>query len=303
MDDSFSTYHPLINFSYFVFVIGMAMFMTHPVMMAISLISAFLYSFVLMGVSKALKFNLLYMLPVSIISALINPLFNHRGVTILFYLENGNPITLESIIYGLVLSAIIITVILWFSSYNKIMTSDKFVYLFGRIIPGLSLIFSMVLRFVPKFTNQLKVISNGQKCIGRDVTNGNFVQRAKNGIKILSILITWSLENAIDTADSMKARGYGLPGRSAFSIYRFDSRDRRLTLMMVVLMAVIIWGLSRGAAFAQYDPMIKIAGFSPDTPVNPAILTSYLAYLIFCNIPVLTDAVEAVKWHYLKSAI
>ncbi len=38
-------------------------------------------------------------------------------------------------------------------------------------------------------------------------------------------MVTWSLENAIETADSMRARGYGLPGRTSFSIYRFDSRD------------------------------------------------------------------------------
>ena len=35
-------------------------------------------------------------------------------------------------------------------------------------------------------------------------------------ITILSIMVTWCLENAIETADSMKSRGCGLPGRSAF---------------------------------------------------------------------------------------
>lgn len=96
------------------------------------------------------------------------------------------------------------------------MTSDKFVYLFGRIIPALSLVLSMSLRFVPRFTAQIKVISNAQKCVGRDVGSGGLIKRAKQGIKILSILVTWALENAIDTADSMKDRGYGLPGAPPF---------------------------------------------------------------------------------------
>ncbi len=52
-------------------------------------------------------------------------------------------------------------VIQWFSCYNKVMTSDKFIYLFGRLIPALSLILSMALRFVPGLTGQLKVIRNG----------------------------------------------------------------------------------------------------------------------------------------------
>lgn len=61
----------------------------------------------------------------------------------------------------------------------------------------------------------------GAGCVQR-----RLIKRAKHGIKIMSILVTWALENAIDTADSMKDRGYGLPGRTAFSIYRFDRRDK-----------------------------------------------------------------------------
>lgn len=84
----------------------------------------------------------------------------------------------------------------------------------------------MALRFVPRFAAQLKIISNAQKCVGRDISQGNLLTRAKNGLKILSILITWALENAVDTADSMRCRGYGLPGRTAFSNFRLDSRDK-----------------------------------------------------------------------------
>jgi hypothetical protein len=43
------------------------------------------------------------------------------------------------------------------------MTSDKFVYLFGEIIPALSLIFSMVLRLVPRLKAQSRVIANARK--------------------------------------------------------------------------------------------------------------------------------------------
>ena len=97
------------------------------------------------------------------------------------------------------------------------MTSDKFIYLFGKAIPAVSLILSMVLRFVPRFKNQIEKTSDSQKCIGRDVTNGNVLARAKHGMKILSVMTTWALENSVETADSMKSRGYGLRGRNNFS--------------------------------------------------------------------------------------
>ncbi|MBE7055615.1 MAG: energy-coupling factor transporter transmembrane protein EcfT, partial [Ruminococcaceae bacterium] len=40
------------------------------------------------------------MLPALLLMALINPAFNHEGVTILYYLPGGNPLTLESVYYG-----------------------------------------------------------------------------------------------------------------------------------------------------------------------------------------------------------
>ena len=129
--------------------------------------------------------------------ALINPAFNHEGATILTYLPSGNPLTLESVIYGICAAIMIVSVICHFSCYNEIMTSDKFIYLFGKIIPAMSLILSMTLRFVPKFSSQLKVVVNAQRCMGRDVSCGSILKRAKYGLNILSIMTTWSLENAI----------------------------------------------------------------------------------------------------------
>lgn len=190
-------------------------------------------------------------------------------------------------------------VIQWFSCYNKIMTSDKFIYLFGRIIPALSLILSMALRFVPRFIGQLHIIRNGQKSMGRDTTNGNILQRAYHGLNMLSILVTWALENAIQTSDSMRSRGYGLHGRTAFSIYRFTKRDKIIGVIMTGLFALIVTGCACGAVFAQYDPRILLAGFTvqgKNAPVECSkalALATYLAFGIFCFIPVILDMAEA----------
>lgn len=296
MSNSFKNFHPVVNFYYFTAVICFSMFFMHPMFLGISLIGAFIYSIFLKG-KKAVKFNILYMLPMLLATALINPAFNHAGVTILFYLKSGNPITLESILYGIAAAVMFISVILWFSCYNEIMTSDKFIYLFGRIIPGLSLIFSMVLRFVPKYKAQIKVISNGQKSIGRDVTNGNIFARAKNGIKIVSIMTTWALENAIETADSMKSRGYGLKGRSSFSIFRFDNRDKITLGTMIVLTLVILAGAFYGENSIIYFPIIKVK------PVSLFSIIVYLSYALLCFIPIIADVKEEIVWRRLKLEI
>ncbi len=295
MRDTFSSYHPIINFGYFTVVILITMFVMHPVFLAISFISAFIYSVFLNGL-KALKFNLFFIFPAMVAVMLINPLFNHSGMTILFYLRD-NPITLESIIYGICSGVMLASIILWFSCYNAVMTSDKFIYLFGKIIPSLSLLFSMVLRFVPKFKNQLTVVSNAQKCVGRDFSNGSFMERARHGTKILSVMITWALENSIETADSMRSRGYGLKGRTSFSIFRFDSRDKALFIFMIALFFCIIIGTFLDNVHMQFFPYIKLA------EIHTSGFFVYLAYTIFCFIPIIINFKEELKWQHLKSKI
>ncbi len=292
--DTFSGYHPLVNFLYFALVLVFGMCFMHPVCLVISLGSATMYNLHLKG-RKGLLFSLRFLLPMMILAAILNPAFNHEGVTILGYTPNDNPITLESLVYGVASAAMLVSVVQWFSCYNEVMTSDKFVFLFGRIIPALSLVLSMTLRFVPKFTAQLKTVRTAQQCIGRDVSNGSIVQRIKHGITILSILVTWSLENAIETADSMKSRGYGLPGRSAFSIYRFDSRDKLALLWIGFCCWYIVFGWISGGLDFRYYPSIKGTVFAP-FPVS-----FFLVYLALCLTPLILNRGEDVRWKRLQS--
>ncbi len=292
----FKSYHPIVNFTYFVFVIGFSCFFMNPICLFISLVSGFLYSVMLKGV-KAIRNNLIYMIPMLVFMALINPAFNHEGITILAYLPSGNPLTLESIIYGLCTAVMIVSVICHFSCYNEIMTSDKFIYLFGRIIPGLSLIISMTLRFVPKFASQLKVVINAQKCMGRDISSGSIIKRANIGLNILSIMVTWSLENAIDTADSMKGRGYGMPGRTAFSIFKFDKRDRKALVWILFLGGYTLIGNLMGEMTFNFFPRVKMAD------VSLYGISVFTAYLLLCICPVIIELWEVRKWNALKSKI
>ncbi len=296
MKDTFSSYHPAVNFLYFTLVLLFSMFLMHPVCLAVSLLCAFTYSVYLNG-RKALRFNLKYMLPMLAVTALINPAFSHEGGTILIYLRNGNPLTLESVIYGIAASVMLVTVVFWFSCYNAIMSSDKFVYLFGRVIPALSLILSMTLRFVPRFKAQLRVVSDAQKCIGRDISYGSLFQRLKHGARILSVMVTWALENAIETADSMKSRGYGLPGRTAFSIYRFGRRDKIALLFFSVCGGYIVAGSELGGLCFRYFPTVKGVG----TEIYPVSL--YLFYLALCIAPVIINIKEDRKWKAIQSGI
>ncbi|WP_243129581.1 MULTISPECIES: energy-coupling factor transporter transmembrane component T [Clostridium] len=290
--DSFSRLHPLINFTYFLFVIMFSMFLMDPIFLGISLIGSMLYSVYLKGI-KALKFNVIYMMPMIIFLTILNPLFNHEGATIILYINN-NPITLEAIIYGVASAIMLVSVLIWFSAYNVVMTSDKFMYLFGRVMPKNSLIVAMVLRFVPRFKAQIKVISNGQKSIGKDITNGNIFERINHGVKILSMLITWALENAIETADSMKARGYGLKGRTSFYLYKFSLRDKIILGVLLVLIGITLCGISFELGSANYFPKIKINN------ISSIGLITYLTYFLLNIFPIIINVWEEIKWKLSK---
>lgn len=292
--DAFSGFHPAVNFLYFGLVLGFSMFLMHPVCLGISLACAFAYSVVLSG-RKALLFHIFALLPLMLVTALLNPAFNHGGATILTYLPSGNPLTLESIVYGGAAGAMLAAVISWFSCYNAVMTSDKFVYLFGRAIPALSLLLSMTMRFVPRFGAQMKTVSRAQRCVGRDASGG-LLRRARNGLTMLSILVTWSLESAIETADSMKSRGYGLPGRTAFSIYRFDRRDRHALAFLLLCGGYVILGACRGALAWRYFPTLR----GVDGGLYPVSVCA--AYLALCLTPVIIDGRENRRWTRLQSA-
>ena len=293
MRDSFSSYHPLVNLLFFVEVLGFAMFLLHPLCLVISLLCALAYDLYLNG-KKALGLCLKGILPMMVFTALLNPIFNHEGATILTYLPSGNPLTLESILYGFAAAAMLAAVVLWFACFSAVITSDKFVYLFGRIIPALSLVLSMTLRFVPRFLQQLKVVTRAQKCIGRDPSRGGLAHRIRCAGGILTVMIAWSLENAIDTADSMKSRGYGLPGRTAFSIFRFDKRDRNALLLLAALgLLVLVGTLSDGLSW-RYFPTLKW------TLAQPMSVLTLCSYLALCAFPIIFNRKEARKWKALS---
>ena len=286
----------MVNFVYFTLVLMFSMFFMHPVYLTVSLLCAAAFSIRLSGKS-ALRPQLKFLLPTVLAVALINPAFSHAGVTILAYLPSGNPLTLESIVYGTAAAVMLAAVILWFSCFNVVMTTDKFVYLFGRVIPAMSLVLSMAFRFVPRFAAQFREVSEAQRCIGRDLSEGSAVERIKKAASIVSIMVTWSLENAAQTADSMKSRGYGLSGRTAFSVYCLDGRDKALLVWLLLFGFYIVCGWAAGGIEFHYYPMME------GTQLGVFQLSFMLAYLLLCLTPHILDAVEDIKWKHSGSAI
>ncbi len=294
--DAFASYHPVVNFIFFGLTIGFTMFLAHPCCQLISLVCAVIYYARLKG-RKAARLSIRYALPTAFAAAVINPAFNHKGAITLFRLPTGNSVTLESVLYGLSAAVMLSAVLFWFGCYSEIMTSDKFTYLFGRIIPATSLILSMALRFVPKFKTQFLLAREAREGMGVEKSGVGIIKRIKNACSCFSVTTTWALENAVDASDSMKSRGYGLSGRTAFSIYTLCDRDKYVLCFLALCGFYLFSGSISGGLYWRYFPSIRGAA------IDPLNVSFQIVYLGICMTPIVVDVIEERKWKYLRSKI
>lgn len=278
---------------YFFAVTGISMFCMNPVLLLLSLIGALSYFFVRNGMQNL--HSLLYSLLLFVITALINPIMHHNGKTVLFVI-NHNPITWEAVAYGLAAATMLLSVLYWFRSYTRIMTDDKLLYLFGKLSPKLALVLSMGLRYVPMFAKQTEKINQTQTALGL-YKEDNLIDRFRGGIRVFSVLLTWSLENGIITADSMTARGYGTGRRSQFCIFRMRSADVLFLILTLALFAVTCISAALGAMDIVYYPTIQYA------PQTPMALLGCLSYGILVFLPTVCQIKEWIKWNCLQSKI
>ena len=291
--DAFSGFHPAVNLGYFAAVIGLSMFLMHPVFLGLSLAGGFAYLWYLQG-GRGMGRQVGYLVPVMISMAVLNPLFNHEGVTVLFSLPNDDPVTLEAVCFGLCSAVMMGASILWFNSCNAVFTTDKIIYLFGRMIPSLSLLISMTLRFVPRFKEYLQTTGQVQKAM---CPPKNKLDTLKQALTAFSATVSWAMEQSIVTADSMKSRGYGIGGRTAFSIYRFEKRDGAvLGILMLLCIGASVPHLTGQMGWTYYPSL-------NGQLLGPVQLLAYLCYGGMCNLPLMIDLLEDQKWNALRSKI
>ena len=286
--DAFSACHPAVNFIYFVFAIGFGVVIQHPAYLLAAVLGAVSYYLLLKG-GKGLKM-IFAMLPLCLLIAAVNPLFNTLGKTVLFSLF-GRPYTWEALIYGIVVAGIFLVMMLWFGCYNLVLTSDKFTSLFGNLIPSLSLLLVMVLRLIPNLMRKAVQISGARKCIGKGVgETATGKEKLRSGMTVLSALTDWALEGSVVTADSMRSRGYGAAKRTNFRIYRMTTRDWVMLGLILLLAAATLFG---GSKEAEFIPTLEIA------PLGWA----FPAYCVYLLIPTALHLKEAITWRILRSGI
>ena len=291
---AFNRVHPLPLFTYFIVMLLFSMFLRNPVITGASLLGSALFAFTLTERREKLN-DLKFYIPLTLLIAVTNPLFSHNGRTPLFFL-NGNAFTLEAVAYGAYIAVMIVAVLLWSKSYSKIVTGDKFLYLFGRVLPKTALILSVALRYVPLLKRQTEKTRMAQKTLGLFST-GSVTDNVVSGAKVYSAVVGWSLENAVETGRHMRARGWGAKRRTSFSVFRFRLGDGVLLAFTLLTASLLSLAAARGELAFHFYPA------PTPLPLTPAAAAAYACFGALALLPFLIETEENVRWTCLQSGI
>lgn len=285
--------YPTVCTVYFFSVLAFSIAFTHPVTIAASFLFGFLNMLFACGTKKvvdAFKFIGTLM----ILTIFLTPIFIHKGITIIVYLPWGNPLTLESILYGIAMAFSMASVMEWIFVATAVMSSDKMVFSLSRVTPSISLVICVILRLLPNLVIKFKEVYAYQKSEYTDDGKKNRFAVLRRIAAVFSVVLTWALESGIQTVQSMKSRGYGAGRRTSFYRHEMTGRDKMFVLALIILACIVIIGAMRGAMKWNY--------FLPSVQNRLDMLkAAMMATLsVLYALPLISDFWEAKKWKALN---
>lgn len=289
MDKGFSRFHPMVGFLYYAFLIALVLTLSHP----LHLFGILIFSISFLHLQDRQKPSIRawrFHLGMVVIVFIFNPLLNPSGETVLFHLFH-KAITREALFYGIKMSISLFSILVVFQGYSRVLHPHKMIYLFATFLPKISFLLFMVMNFIPLLRLRMNQIILVQKTQGVHIHGGKLLQRVRDGMKILQILLTWSVEEAIKTAESMKARGYGLKRRTSFFTYHFKKRDIFLLAFILVFGPILWGGFLVGHGRVSYYP--NIVGLS----MNGEEWIFFSILLVYLFIPLWEEGRELIKWN------
>ena len=292
MESGFRSYHPYVQFCYYLFAGFLIMYFNHPIFLTSVLLLLILVNLSHDG-GKALRKWILILVIMSAIIILLNPFLVSRGTTILFYFR-GKQVTLEAAMYGITMALFIVNILILFISFNLILNGNRFLYIFSKFLPRTAFLIMISIRFVPLLKRRLDQISEVHLIRGMSMTTGSLKSRMKNGMLRMQILLTWSLEEAVQSADSMKARGYGLGNKTSYIPYKMKKRDWSWLITLCILFCLCIAGGTLGYGKVMIYPELGTLDFF----LIDWVL--FICMIMLVAFPLMIEGREKIRWKFSR---
>lgn len=254
--------HPFLNFFCFASTLFFILSVKSPVNLSIFFLWSLAGNLIYKNFSP-LK-NLIKLIPFFVFLSLLNPFVSHWGNTHLFYIFGNpqKPFTLESLLYGLNTALMLLTILLNFMFFAKILTSEKMNYLFSPYFPNFCLLMNMIIRFMTLIFQKKEEIETDRK--------GLFLEKEKEADlrekfvykkEILFLTLSQTLKDGKITAETMENRNFGKSKkRGNFIEYKASAKDYFLFFVILIFFALMIFEFSFGAGKIAFYPVFEFSG-------------------------------------------
>ena len=285
----FATCHPVVPAVYVAVTLVLTMACMQPVLIGLSLLGVLSFSCTVRGVAPTMGM-LRWQIPVIILISLVNPLFSASGSTELLCIGT-HAVYAESLAYGASMGALFVASVTWFMGAAELLPFDRVMALLGNAAPTVALMISMAMRLIPRFVRQGKTIDAVQR-VARSCALASFAGQAPRPdrhldlrlrLRLSSVLMGWTMEDSLETADAMRARGWGAAARrTTYTRFRFGARDAWVLVFIAAFALVaMLLGYVATTQFAFY-------------PTMPALVPwwGYVPYATWMLLPSILFAIE-----------
>lgn len=286
LDRRFFMVHPAVVFLYFAGLFTCAFLFTNPLFLTAVMVCSFGLALYYNGY-KASRGTFRAALFFAALMLVLNPLTSHRGAHILFYLR-GNPITLEAIAYGVYNFMLIATLLVTFLSFNRLIDSERFLFLFARLVPKTAFITNMTIRYIWLYRARAGELYEVRKTRESTGQKEGKIPRLKKAGVLLSALVSWSLEEGMKIAQVLKSKEYGRQRRSNYILYKFTPADGLCLGAVAGLSGILVAAGSSGLGKYAIYPRLK--------PIEmPAVeWLAYTALVLYLSIPFIMEGYTAI---------
>lgn len=272
--------HPAPLLLYLGVIVAAALLFSHPMLLAVltlTLLMVLSAAGSLREWFSAAPFFLTMLIMLVVINNFINPM----GATVIWGgfwwpLTGRVNLTLEAVIFSLVMALRLLIVYSAFFFYNKAVDPDRALSLFSRAFPRSTLLAALAVKSIPYLGMQLKRAAEIQQCRGVCYKKGNLVARVKNRIPLLKVIFLTSLEDSFNLGESIHARAYGSGPRTRYRSLNILPADFLILAGAVWAAAALVWTVSGGWGSFEFFPRL------PEQPM--AMEHMYAGVLLFCGL-------------------
>jgi energy-coupling factor transport system permease protein len=232
------------------------------------------------GVLGDLRRIALFAVPLALVFAFINTLVVREGLTVFARLGEVPPVgqvdlTVEALVYGLILGARIVVVILAFAVFSACVDPDELLRIFRRVSFRSGLTAALATRTIPVLVRDAQRLELARRCRPDGGGTGMAARTA-----VLRAVTSSSLDRALDVAATLEVRGYGLAQRPPASRQPWSRHDISLAAATATILVVLIG--SRIAGVGEFTPYpLTVA------PTGGAEVAVMLAILVAAALPFL----------------